>query len=100
MLMSIQFMKFSTLPCQPNLIVILRVFLFCVSLCYPTGSVYPIYLGSVPSSVFGRIYTVFFITLCPVCTCVMVHGVEISSLTVQALMSSLTLQLQFLSSLH
>lgn len=92
MLASIQFMKFSTLPCQPNMIVILCVVLFCVSLCYPKGSVYSIYLASVPSSVFGRIYTVFSITLCPFCTCVMVHGVEISSLTVQALMSSLTLQ--------
>ena len=64
MLVSIQFMKFSTLPCQPNMIVILCVVLFCVSLCYCKGSVYPIYLGSVPSCVFGTIYAVFFITLC------------------------------------
>ena len=59
MLASIQFMKFSTLSCQPNMIVNLRVVLFCVSLCYPEGSVYPVYLGSVPSSVFGRIYIQF-----------------------------------------
>jgi hypothetical protein len=100
MLASIQFMKFSTFPCQPNMIVILSVILFCVSLCYPKVSVYPVYLGSVPSSVFGRIYTVFFITLCPFCTCVMVYGVEISLLTVLALISSLILHLQFLSSLY
>jgi hypothetical protein len=97
---SIQFVKFSILPCQRKVIVVLPVVLFCVSLSYLKGIVYPIYLGSVPSSVFGRLYTVFCIALCPFCACVMVHGVKSSSLTGQALISSLTLQLQFLSSLY